>query len=215
MRRLYQPHAGATAAGVSIGTADAQPGGQFAQLHFTVAAKLQRVITVTGEGKIAHRLMLLQLVNRLGDTERGQIAGRSTGQLWQHGDASCHQAVIFGFPGAQHAIHPLAQQINMSIVGAQRQSQIRIELVKVIQSGDHDFTRQRMRHINAYLAGGLQLMVAEQRVCFFQCTQQLHAALIIQRAFAGHLHLAGGADQQTDAEALLEPFEGIADRGTR
>ncbi|MNF12640.1 hypothetical protein D3C80_2142050 [compost metagenome] len=58
-------------------------------------------------------------------------------------------------------------------------------------------------------------MVAEQRVCFFQCTQQLHAALIIQRAFAGHLHLAGGADQQTDAEALLEPFEGIADRGTR
>ena len=72
-----------------------------------------------------------------------------------------------------------------------------------------------MGHIDAHFAGRLQLMVAEQRVRLLKRPQQLYAALIVEAAFAGHLHLAGGADQQAHAQPLLQPFQRVADRGAR
>lgn len=72
-----------------------------------------------------------------------------------------------------------------------------------------------MGHIDAHFAGRLQLMVAEQRVRFLKRPQQLYAALIVETAFAGHLYLAGGADQQAHAQPLLQPFQRVADRGAR
>lgn len=48
-----------------------------------------------------------------------------------------------------------------------------------------------------------------------QCAQQPHAALIVETAFAGHLHLASGADQQAHAQPLFQPFQRVADRGAR
>ncbi|SVK46392.1 Uncharacterised protein [Acinetobacter baumannii] len=141
-----------------------------------------------------------------------QVSGGSAGDLRQLGDAPRHQAVVFGFPGAQHAVHAFAQQIDVGVVGAQRQRDVGIAPVEVVQRRNHHLARQRMGHIDAHFAGRLQLMVAEQRVRLLQRAQQLHAALIVETAFAGHLHLAGGADQQAHAQPL---FQRVADRGAR
>ncbi|MNV55037.1 hypothetical protein D3C71_1472580 [compost metagenome] len=70
-----------------------------------------------------------------------------------------------------------------------------------------------MGHIDTHFAGGLQFLVAEQGVRLFQRAQQLYATLVIEGAFAGHLYQTGGAQQQAHTEALLQPLNGIADRG--
>ncbi|MNP37211.1 hypothetical protein D3C76_1306460 [compost metagenome] len=71
------------------------------------------------------------------------------------GNPPGNQRIVFGLPSPQHAIYPFAQQIDVGVVGPQSNFYLWIALIELIQRRDDDFPRQRMGHIDPYLAGGL------------------------------------------------------------
>jgi hypothetical protein len=75
----------------------------------------------------------------------------------------------------------------------------------------HNFeTAERYRHINAQVAGGLELRIFEYQLGLFKFGQSLTAALEVRRSMLGQAHPACGPGKKSRTELLLESANSIA-----
>ena len=123
------------------------------------------------------------------------------------------QARVLQKAEAHADVDAFADEIDDAVVEGAMDVDVRIARLERAQQRRHLDAAERDRHVDAQVAGGLELRVFQNKLGLLDVGERLAAALEEGCAVLGQADAPRGAGEQPGADLVFQPADGVADAG--
>jgi len=153
-----------------------------------------------------------EIGQRARGAEARDVVGRRADHLGHHGEPARDQRRVARRAGADHAVDAFGDEVDQPVAGADRQLDVRIARLELVDARQHDARRVRAVQVEAQLALRVLAHRLQRGLGRVEFGQHADAALVERLAFGSRAHAPRGALEQPRAEPGLQLVDRVGSR---